>query len=80
MEAFLMANSQLSFKRTTTDKVTVKGLLSEDGTYITYKDENKIEQDIKISDVLNAFKNQPIDLSVTLKSEEDLDVIPVDED
>lgn len=75
-----MANSQLSFKRTTTDKVTVKGLLSEDGTYITYKDENKIEQDIKISDVLNAFKNQPIDLSVTLKSEEDLDVIPVDED
>ena len=80
MEAFLMANSQLSFKRTTTDKVTVKGLLSEDGTYITYKDENKIEQDIKISDVLNAFKNQPIDLSVTLKSEEDLDVIPVDEE
>ena len=75
-----MANSQLSFKRTTTDKVTVKGLLSEDGTYITYKDENKIEQDIKIADVLNAFKNQPIDLSVTLKSEEDLDVIPVDED
>lgn len=75
-----MANSQLSFKRITTDKVTVKGLLSEDGTYITYKDENKIEQDIKIADVLNAFKNQPIDLSVTLKSEEDLDVIPVDED
>ena len=75
-----MANSQLSFKRITTDKVTVKGLLSEDGTYITYKDENKIEQDIKISDVLNAFKNQPIDLSVTLKSEEDLDVIPVDEE
>lgn len=80
MEAFLMANSQLSFKRITTDKVTVKGLLSEDGTYITYKDENKIEQDIKIADVLNAFKNQPIDLSVTLKSEEDLDVIPVDEE
>lgn len=75
-----MANSRLSFKRTTTDKVTVKGLLSEDGTYITYKDENKIEQDIKIADVLNAFKNQPIDLSVTLKSEEDLDVIPVDEE
>ena len=74
-----MANSQLSFKRTTTDKVTVKGFLSEDGTYITYKDENKIEQDIKVADVLNAFKNQPIDLSVTLKSEEDLDVIPVDE-
>ena len=75
-----MANSQLSFKRIPTDKVTVKGLLSEDGTYITYKDENKIEQDIKIADVLNAFKNQPIDLSVTLKSEEDLDVIPVDEE
>ena len=33
--------SKLTYKRTTTDKVTVKGVLSADGTYITYEDEKK---------------------------------------
>lgn len=72
--------SKFSFKRTMTDKVSVKGILSEDGTIITYEDENKIDQSIKISDLLNAFKNQLIDFSVTLKSEAELDVIPEDEE
>lgn len=75
-----MAKSQLQFKRTTTDKIQVKGILSEDGIFITYEDDNKIEQEIKVADLLNAFVNQPIDLSVSLKSEEDLDVIPSDND
>lgn len=73
-----MAKSQLQFKRTTTDKIQVKGVLSEDGTTVTYEDDNKVEQKIKVSDLLNAFINQPIDLSVSLKTEEDLDVIPAD--
>jgi hypothetical protein len=72
--------SKFSFKRTTTDKVSVKGVLSEDGTTITYEDENKIDQDIKISDLLNAFKNQLIDFSVTLKAEAELDIIPENEE
>ena len=77
-EKEFMAKSQLQFKRTTTDKIQVKGILSEDGTTVTYEDDNKVEQEIKVSDLLNAFVNQPIDLSVSLKSEEDLDVIPAD--
>ena len=67
--------SKLQFKRNITDQLSVKGILSEDGTFITYTDENDIEQDIKISDLLNAFKNQSIEFSVALKSDEDLDVI-----
>ena len=70
-----MAKSKLQFKRNITDKLSVKGILSEDGTFITYTDKNDIEQDIKISDLLNAFKNQSIEFSVALKSDEDLDVI-----
>lgn len=70
-----MAKSKLQFKRNITDQLSVKGILSEDGTFVTYKDENDVEQEVKISDLLNAFKNQEINFSVSLKSDEDLDVI-----
>ena len=70
-----MAKSKLQFKRNITDQLSVKGILSEDGTFVTYKDENDIEQEVKISDLLNAFKNQEINFSVSLKSEDDLNVI-----
>ena len=76
---FQMAKRKLQFKRNITDKLSVKGILSEDGTFITYTDKNDIEQDIKISDLLNAFKNQSIEFSVALKSDEDLDVIESEE-
>ena len=52
-----MAKSQLSKTRTITDRVSVKGMLSEDGTTITYTDENKIEQEITVADCLNIFNN-----------------------
>ena len=70
-----MAKSKLQFKRNITDQLSVKGILSEDGAFVTYKDENDIEQEVKISDLLNVFKNQEIEFSVALKSDEDLDVI-----
>ena len=70
-----MKKSKLQFKRNITDQLSVKGILSEDGTFVTYKDENDIEQEVKISDLLNAFKNQEVNFSVSLKSDEDLDVI-----
>lgn len=67
--------SKLSFKRNITDKLSVKGVLSEDGTFITYTDENDVEQDVKVLDLLKAFINQPIEFGVSLKSDEDLDLI-----
>ena len=72
---FILAKSKLQFKRNITDQLSVKGILSEDGSFVTYKDENDIEQEVKISDLLNAFKNQEINFSVSLKSDENLDVI-----
>ncbi len=70
-----MAKSKLSFKRNITDKLSVRGILSEDGTYITYSDENDSDQNIKVSDLLKAFINQPIEFGVSLKSDEDLDLV-----
>lgn len=79
MKGNFMAKSKLSFKRNITDKLSVKGVLSEDGTFITYTDENDVEQDVKVSDLLKAFINQPIEFGVSLKSDEDLDLIPVND-
>lgn len=70
-----MAANKLKFTRTTTDKLTVKGgVLSEDCTAITYTDENDIKQKVKVSDLLSSFKDQVIDFTVALKTDEDLDV------
>ena len=70
-----MAKSKLNFMRTTTDKLTVKGgILSEDCLTITYTDENDVEQEAKVCDLLAAFKNQVIDFSIALKSDEELKV------
>lgn len=67
-----MAKSQLSKTRTITDRVSVKGMLSEDGTTITYTDENKAEQNITVAECLNIFKGKPIDFSISIKSEDEL--------
>lgn len=67
-----MAKSQLSKTRTITDRVSVKGMLSEDGTIITYTDENKTEQNITVAECLNIFKGKPIDFSISIKSEDEL--------
>lgn len=75
-----MSKSKLNFTRSTVEKLSVKGILSEDGTYITYTDENDSDQDVKISDLLNAFKNQPIEFGVQLKGSEDLELIPSDDE
>ena len=52
--------------------MAVKGILSEDGTTITYIDENKIEQDITVAECLKVFTGKPIDFSVSIKSEDEL--------
>ena len=76
-----MAANKLQFKRTTTDKLTVKaGTLSENCEVITYLDEDNNKKEVKIADLLKPFKNQTIDLSIALKTNEDLDVISEDEE
>lgn len=72
--------SKLSFKINITDKLTVKGVLSEDATFVTYTDECDMEQDVKVYDLLKSFINQPIEFCVSIKSDEDLDLPTADED
>lgn len=64
--------SQLKKTRTITDKVSVKGVLSQDGLVITYMDEDKNEQEITIAECLKSFLGNPIDFSVSVKQEDEI--------
>ena len=46
---------------------------------VRYTDENDMEQEVKVADLLASFKNQVIDFTVALKTDEELDV-PSDEE
>lgn len=65
-----MAN-QLKKTRTITDKVSVKGVLSDDGTVITYMND-KAKEEITIAECLKAFLGKPVDFSISIKSEDEL--------
>lgn len=61
-----MAKSNLTFKRNTTDK-------------LTYVDEYEEEQTMEVSDLMHAFKGQEVTMSVALKTDEDLELIPTED-
>ena len=60
-----------SYKRTTEDKVVIKGVLSDDATMVvvTEKDE---EKKVIIQDYLNKFAGDYIEITLKNKSEDDL--------
>lgn len=63
----------LKHEKTTINKFSVKGVLSEDGRYITYYDNDKNEREITVETCLKPFWGEQIDFSVAVKSVEDLD-------
>lgn len=71
---------KLKFTKTTIDKLSVNGVLSEDCDTITYIDEDDAEKEINLAVLLNAFKNCEINLTVGVKQEEDLDIITPDDE
>ena len=74
-----MAKSNLTFRRNTTDKLTVKGIMSDDCKTSTYTDEYDEEQTMEVSDLMHAFKGQEVTMSVALKTDEDLELIPTED-
>ena len=66
--------SDLKRTRSTTDKVSVKGTLSEDGTIITYLNEDKNECEISVDDCLRVFRGKNLSFTVQVKKDEELDV------
>lgn len=64
-----MAN--LTHKKTVTEKVVIKGILSDDGKTITVM-EKDVEKDVTIQDYVNKFVGEYIEVTLQIKSEDDL--------
>lgn len=70
-----MGKSKLSYKRSVTDKLDIKGTLSEDCATIVYKDKNNDECEVPVADLLKSFAGKGIGFTIQLKSEEELDLV-----
>lgn len=62
----------ITHKITTTDKLTLKGKLNVDGTTITITEE-KVEIEKKLIDFVQKFADKYVEISITEKSEEDIE-------
>lgn len=66
---FILAN--FTYKRTLTDKVTIKGMLSEDGRIVTVTEKDG-EKEVTVQDYIDKFKCDYIEITLQTKSENDL--------
>ena len=60
-----------TYKRTLTDKVTIKGILSDDGTTINVTEKDG-EKEIKVQDYIDKFRGDYLEVTLQTKSENDL--------
>ena len=65
---------QLSYKKTTTESVTAKGVLNDDATTITYLNEDKDEVTIPVQALLEKFASQAVSLSIKTQTDEELEI------
>lgn len=65
---------QLNYKKTITEAITVKGILNDNATTITYLDEDKDEVTIEVQSLLDKFASQGVAMSIKMQSDEELDL------
>ena len=75
-----MAKSKLNYTKTIINKMSIKGVLSDNGTIISYIDEDDVVREIKVLDCFAAFSGKEIDFALSEKTNEDLDVEVTDDD
>ena len=63
-----------NFTRSLVDKFNIKGVLSEDGTIITYINDDKEEAEISVLNCFDNFKNECIELTIAVKNSMELPV------
>lgn len=62
-----------TYKKSTNEKFNIKGVLSEDCRTIVYIDGEKEEQEITVEKVFSKFGGMPIELTLAIKSTQDLE-------
>ena len=66
---------QLSYKKTTTEAITVKGAFNDDATTITYLNEDKDEVTVPVKALLEKFASQAVSLSIKTQTDEELELV-----
>lgn len=61
----------VSYKRNTTEKVDIKGVMNAEATTITYEVKDAPEETVTIQDYLNQFASLPVQITIQTKSEEE---------
>ena len=65
---------QFAYKKTVTESMTVKGIVNEDATTITFLNDEKDEVTVEIQELLDKFASQTVSLSIKTQSDEELDL------
>ena len=65
---------QLSYKKVTTETITVKGVLNDDATTITYMNEDKEEITIPVQTLMDKFASMGVSLSIKTQTDEELEI------
>lgn len=63
---------KFTHKKTTSEAVSIKGVVSPDGGAITFEDE-KGEKTVNITDVVNIFAGLEVDFKISTKVDEEVD-------
>ena len=65
---------QLSYKKTTTEAITVKGILDVTASKITYLNEEKEEETISVQTLLDKFASVGVSLTIKAQTDEELEI------
>lgn len=65
---------QLSYKKTTTEAISVKGIFNDEATTITYLNEDKEEVTVAIKTLLEKFASQGVSLTIKTQTDEELEL------
>ena len=61
------------YERNTVDKISIKGILSDDCTYITFVNDDKEDEDVYLDKCFKPFAGHEITFSLSNKTTEDLE-------
>jgi len=65
---------QLSYKKTTTETITIKGIMNDEANTITYLNEDKEECTVSVQTLLDKFASQGVSLTIKTQTDEELEL------
>jgi hypothetical protein len=65
---------QLSYKRSTSEQISIKGSMNAEATEITYLNEDKEEVTIAVQTLLDKFASQGVSLTIKTQTDEELEL------